>query len=76
MKLLDKILINIPQKQTEMLETPEPRVEDIQPAQREEEESTHSTSTTEETSTILTPAPRVQDKEKETQERNRILFEG
>jgi hypothetical protein len=34
LKLLNKLLNNIPQKLTETLETPEPRVEDIQPAQQ------------------------------------------
>ncbi len=75
MKLLDKFLNNIPQKLTEPLETPEPRVEYIQPAQQEEEELTHPTPTPEETSIILTPTPRVQEKEKETRETNRILLQ-
>jgi hypothetical protein len=48
------------------LETPEPRVEDIQPAQQKEEDLTHPTPVPEETSTILMPTPMVQDKEKET----------
>jgi hypothetical protein len=74
LKLLDDLLNNIPQKLKEPLETPEPRVEDIQPAQQEEEELTHPTPMPEETSIILMPTPRVQDKEKETQETNRILL--
>ncbi len=57
------------------METPETRVEDIQPAQQVEEELTHPTPMPEETSIILTPTPRVQDKEKETQETNRILLQ-
>jgi hypothetical protein len=72
LRLLDKLLNNIPKKLTETLETTEPRVKNIQPTQREEVESTYPKPMSEETSIILTPAPRVQDKEKETQEMNRL----
>jgi hypothetical protein len=67
LKPLDELLNNIHQKLTELSETPEPRVEDIQPAQQEDEELTHSTPLPEDTFRIPMPAPRVQDKEKETQ---------
>jgi hypothetical protein len=63
LKLLGKLLNNIPQKLTEPLETPAPRVEDIQPAQQEQEELTHPILMTEETSIILAPTPRVQEEE-------------
>jgi hypothetical protein len=74
LEILDELLNIIPQMLTETLETPEPWVEDIQPTQQEEEELTHSLLTHEETSTILMPAPRVQDKEKNAHETNRILL--
>ena len=61
LKLLDKLLNNIPRKLTEMLQTPESRVENIQPSQQEEEELTHSTPTPKETSIIPMPTPSVQD---------------
>jgi hypothetical protein len=74
LKLLDKLLNNISQKLTETLETLEPRVEDIQPAQQEEKELTYSLPMPEETFIILMPTPRVQDNGKQTQEMNRVLL--